>query len=152
MCYRTGGLAVAVPGELMGYWEAYKKYGRLPWPELFEPAIKLCKIGSRINDYLAAYLAEKEPMIKNESSLAEILINPATNKTWIVSNTLLFALSRGAPYYFQNLSLCLAKRQSYEINRGIFTGGRPDKEIETSGDVEVDSGRGSRNILQWQSY
>jgi len=95
MYCRIGGLAVAVPGELMGYWEAYKKYGRLPWPELFEPAIELCKTGSLVNDYLAAYLAEKEPMIKNESSLVEILINPDTNKTWIVSNNLFLS-----SYYF----------------------------------------------------
>ncbi|XP_024887153.1 glutathione hydrolase 1 proenzyme-like [Temnothorax curvispinosus] len=81
-----GGLAVAVPGELMGYWEAYKKYGKLPWSELFEPTIKLCETGSRVNDYLAAYLANKEPMIKNESSLAEILINPDTGKPWIAGD------------------------------------------------------------------
>ncbi|XP_071562218.1 glutathione hydrolase 1 proenzyme [Temnothorax nylanderi] len=81
-----GGLAVAVPGELMGYWEAHKKYGKLLWSELFEPTIKLCETGSRVNDYLAAYLANKEPMIKNESSLAEILINPETNKPWIAGD------------------------------------------------------------------
>ncbi|XP_072748595.1 scoloptoxin SSD14 [Anoplolepis gracilipes] len=78
-----GGMAVAVPGELKGYWEAHKRYGRLPWSELFEPTIKLCGIGSYINDYLAAYLKEKEPQIKNESSLAKILINPETNKVWV---------------------------------------------------------------------
>ena len=92
MC-RTGGLAIAVPGELMGYWEAHKKYGRIPWPELFEPTIKLCETGSLVNDYLAEYLIAKEPMIKNESSLAEILINPNTNRTWIVSSILIFEIS-----------------------------------------------------------
>ncbi|XP_029670712.1 scoloptoxin SSD14-like [Formica exsecta] len=81
-----GGKAVAVPGELMGYWEAYKKYGKLSWSELFEPAIKLCETGSRINDYLAAYLVQKEPMIKNESSLAKILINPNTGKVWVAGD------------------------------------------------------------------
>ncbi|KAL6446949.1 hypothetical protein ACFW04_001380 [Cataglyphis niger] len=81
-----GGMAVAVPGELMGYWEAYKKYGRLPWSELFKPAIKLCETGSQVNDYLAAYLKEKEPMIKNETSLAKILINPDTGKVWIAGD------------------------------------------------------------------
>ncbi|XP_018357572.1 PREDICTED: gamma-glutamyltranspeptidase 1-like [Trachymyrmex cornetzi] len=81
-----GGLAIAVPGELKGYWEAYQKYGRIPWPELFEPTIKLCETGSLVNDYLAEYLIEKEPMIKNESSLAEILINPDTNRTWIAGD------------------------------------------------------------------
>lgn len=106
MCCWTGGLAVAVPGELMGYWEAHKKYGRLQWFELFQPAIKLCETGARVNNYLAAYLAEKEPMIKNESSLAEILINPDTNKTWIVSITSLFAFKIFLS--FLKLSLCLA--------------------------------------------
>ncbi|XP_029177745.1 glutathione hydrolase 1 proenzyme-like isoform X3 [Nylanderia fulva] len=81
-----GGLAVAVPGELMGYWEAHKKYGRLPWSELFEPAIKLCETGSLINDYLAGYLVSKEPMIRNESSLAKILINPNTGRVWIAGD------------------------------------------------------------------
>lgn len=88
----SGGLAVAVPGELMGYWEAHRKYGNLPWSELFQPAIALCNVGSYVNDYLAAYLHVKEPMIRNESSLVEILINPVTNKTWIVSEQFSFIL------------------------------------------------------------
>ncbi|XP_011144362.1 glutathione hydrolase 1 proenzyme isoform X2 [Harpegnathos saltator] len=81
-----GGLAVAVPGEVMGYWEAHQKYGRLKWSELFEPAIELCKKGSRVNDYLAAYLREKGPMIKEESTLREILIDPATNEPWVAGD------------------------------------------------------------------
>lgn len=69
----------------MGYWEAYQKYGKLAWADLFQPTIALCEKGSRVNDYLAAYLHEKGPMIKKESTLAEILIDPATNEPWVVS-------------------------------------------------------------------
>ncbi|XP_012280874.1 glutathione hydrolase 1 proenzyme-like [Orussus abietinus] len=79
----TGGLAVAVPGELLGYWEAHQKYGKLPWKELFTPVIKLCATGSKVTKYLMNYLKENEKVIKDEPSLSEILINPVTNSTWV---------------------------------------------------------------------
>ncbi|XP_026669040.1 glutathione hydrolase 1 proenzyme-like isoform X3 [Ceratina calcarata] len=79
---KYGGLAIAVPGELMGYWEAHRKYGKLAWSELFEPTISLCETGSIVTTYLHNYLHSKEEKIKKEKSLAEILINPKTNTTW----------------------------------------------------------------------
>ncbi|XP_017755254.1 PREDICTED: gamma-glutamyltranspeptidase 1-like [Eufriesea mexicana] len=81
-----GGLAVAVPGELLGYWEAHQKYGKLQWSDLFEPTISLCATGSRVTKYLASYLISKEPLIRMQKSLAEILINPITNATWKVDD------------------------------------------------------------------
>ncbi|XP_017792145.1 PREDICTED: gamma-glutamyltranspeptidase 1-like [Habropoda laboriosa] len=81
-----GGLAIAVPGELLGYWEAHQRYGKLPWSDLFQPTISLCTTGSRVTKYLSSYLISKEPLIKAEKSLAEILINPVTNATWKVDD------------------------------------------------------------------
>lgn len=77
-----GGLAVAVPGEVLGYWEAHKKYGKLKWAELFEPAIALCIKGSHVTNYLARNLLRKESDIKAVPTLAETFINPETNSTW----------------------------------------------------------------------
>ncbi|XP_012526690.1 glutathione hydrolase 1 proenzyme [Monomorium pharaonis] len=124
-----GGLAVAVPGELMGYWEAYNKYGKLPWAELFEPAIKLCETGALINNYLAAYLVEKEPMIKNESSLAEILINPDTNKTWVAGDRIkrpklaetLKLIAKHGPNIFYNGSITDKLVDEITKFKGIIT-------------------------------
>lgn len=56
----TGGLAVAIPGELKGYWEAHQRFGKLPWSRLVEPTIAVCEEGSIITNYLANLLQQKE--------------------------------------------------------------------------------------------
>ncbi|NUN15854.1 MAG: gamma-glutamyltransferase [Myxococcales bacterium] len=42
---RQGGLAVAVPGMVLGLWEMHKKGGKLPWKRLVEPAIAAAEQG-----------------------------------------------------------------------------------------------------------
>ena len=48
----SGGKAIAVPTELKGYWEAWKKYGKLSWAALFEPTIDLCENGFTVGWHL----------------------------------------------------------------------------------------------------
>jgi len=40
-----GGLSVGTPGALYALFEAHKKYGKLPWKKLFEPAIRIAEDG-----------------------------------------------------------------------------------------------------------
>ena len=62
----TGGLAVAVPGELKGMEAAHKKYGRLPWKNLFLPAIQYAQNGVRISSNMAhAISISREEILKD---------------------------------------------------------------------------------------
>lgn len=47
---RDGHLAVGVPGSVAGMFEAHQKYGKLPWSELVEPAIRIADKGYILTD------------------------------------------------------------------------------------------------------
>jgi gamma-glutamyltranspeptidase / glutathione hydrolase / leukotriene-C4 hydrolase len=64
----TGALAVAVPGELKGYWEVYKRFGSLSWERLITPTIKICEEGLLVTSGLANVIQEKaEDILESES-------------------------------------------------------------------------------------
>jgi gamma-glutamyltranspeptidase / glutathione hydrolase / leukotriene-C4 hydrolase len=77
-----GGLSIAVPGELKGMWELHKKYGKLPWKEVFQPVIELCRNGHEVTEYLATVLRMKEKAILETPSLREVFVNPKTGEIW----------------------------------------------------------------------
>lgn len=74
----AGILASGVPGEVKGYLEAHRLYGKLEWKELFQPAIRLARSGVRVENALAKALAEQEAAIKADPGLRQIFINKAT--------------------------------------------------------------------------
>ncbi|HXG79338.1 MAG TPA: gamma-glutamyltransferase family protein, partial [Methyloceanibacter sp.] len=57
----AGGLSVGVPGVIAALALAHEKYGKLPWAELFEPAIALAYNGFPVSERLAKQLAEMNP-------------------------------------------------------------------------------------------
>ncbi|XP_073333893.1 glutathione hydrolase 5 proenzyme [Pagrus major] len=72
----TGGQWIGVPGELRGYEAVHKQYGRLPWPKLFEPTIKLAREGINMPPYLAKLM--NSSIVKShveKSSLCEVFCN-----------------------------------------------------------------------------
>lgn len=75
-------MAIAVPGQVKGYYALHRKYGRLKWADLLNPAIKLCESGHIVNRELANDLKTREDEIRKISSFREIFINPSTNKTY----------------------------------------------------------------------
>jgi gamma-glutamyltranspeptidase / glutathione hydrolase len=65
------GLAVGVPGAIALYKNAHDAYGKLPWAELFQPAIRLARDGFKVSPRLAGFL----PKVAELGRLDE---NPAT--------------------------------------------------------------------------
>jgi len=54
----VGGSAVGVPGIMRMFEAAHKKHGKLPWKDLFEPAVALADSGFAISPRLAGLLAK----------------------------------------------------------------------------------------------
>jgi gamma-glutamyltranspeptidase/glutathione hydrolase len=48
--FRIGAASCAVPGAVAGLGEAHRLYGRMPWAELLEPAIRTARSGVALND------------------------------------------------------------------------------------------------------
>jgi gamma-glutamyltranspeptidase/glutathione hydrolase len=59
----TGGRSVGVPGNVALAAEAHKKWGKLPWATLFEPAIKLAE-GFIISPTMARFIAFGQDSLK----------------------------------------------------------------------------------------
>jgi gamma-glutamyltranspeptidase/glutathione hydrolase len=55
------GLSVGVPGVLAALKLMHDKYGKLPWAELFQPAIALARGGFQVSPRFAKMLAEADP-------------------------------------------------------------------------------------------
>ncbi|GBG90657.1 hypothetical protein CBR_g51005 [Chara braunii] len=68
----TGGLSVAIPGEVAGFHVAWQRHGKLPWAHLFEPAIDMAINGFVIEKYLGNVLAEIEEQILAIKGLREV--------------------------------------------------------------------------------
>jgi gamma-glutamyltranspeptidase / glutathione hydrolase len=74
----NGHLAVGVPGTIAGLYEVHRRYGRLPWKDLVQPAIALARQGYTINKTViprSVYVYEKRKQV--------ILNNPAAKAIFI---------------------------------------------------------------------
>jgi gamma-glutamyltranspeptidase/glutathione hydrolase len=64
-----GHLAAGVPGSVAGMWEAHKRFGKLPWAELVEPAVNLAQ-GIVVSQRLAqSFYNNRKELVKNPETM-----------------------------------------------------------------------------------
>jgi gamma-glutamyltranspeptidase/glutathione hydrolase len=59
-----GHLSVGVPGAVPGLWEAHRRWGRLPWQQVLEPAIGLADRGLTITWMQLLHLCEHHDVLR----------------------------------------------------------------------------------------
>jgi len=75
---QVGHLAVTVPGTALALYEASRRWGRLPWRELLQPAIELAEAGFIVGRELAETMALD--MGEGMSTMVEITVATAAAK------------------------------------------------------------------------
>jgi gamma-glutamyltranspeptidase/glutathione hydrolase len=68
----SGYLACGVPGTVAGFYEAHRRFGRLPWSDLLQPAIDLARNGMIIDRRMALSLKRKFDLLQQFPGSREI--------------------------------------------------------------------------------
>lgn len=82
----VGGRAVGVPGTVRMLELAHQQHGRLPWAQLFEPAIRLAQQGFVISPRLASLVADDRYLRKDP--VAAAYFYDANGKPWPAGHVL----------------------------------------------------------------
>jgi gamma-glutamyltranspeptidase/glutathione hydrolase len=63
--FHTGPAAVAVPGTALGLWEAHRRFGSVPWPELLAPAARLAREGVVLDEPRSYLHGILDPLLRH---------------------------------------------------------------------------------------
>jgi gamma-glutamyltranspeptidase / glutathione hydrolase len=126
----VGGRAVGVPGTLRMLEQAHRQHGKLPWAQLFQPAIKLSENGFKISPRLHAMLLADRPLRKDLNASAffyrpngqplpvgHVLKNPG------LAQVLKLIAKDGADAFHQGplAQTIINKVQQHSYNPGVMT-------------------------------
>ena len=88
--FHVGPSSVAVPGLVAGLWEAHEKHGRIPWPELFSPALELALAGVEMTEPQRFLLEILAPILERTDEGRRIYGSHARAET----GTMVYGLER----------------------------------------------------------
>lgn len=69
-----GASSVAVPGNLVGWCDMQARYGKLPFADIVEPAIRLAARGFSVTHYLSGAIGEAAGELSQDAEIARILM------------------------------------------------------------------------------
>jgi gamma-glutamyltranspeptidase/glutathione hydrolase len=82
-----GGFSVGVPGTVALVAEAHSRWGKRPWAELFQPAIRIAREGFPVSPRLNQFTTSRKAMLARDPAAAGIFLDPAGNP-WPVGHVL----------------------------------------------------------------
>ncbi|XP_077985213.1 glutathione hydrolase 1 proenzyme-like [Glandiceps talaboti] len=74
-----GALTIAIPGDISGFWLAHQRHGKLPWRDLFQPAIELASRGVPLSPATAMAIQTyrvQHKLLPKSQSLRHLLTKP----------------------------------------------------------------------------
>ncbi|MGI9275336.1 MAG: gamma-glutamyltransferase [Endozoicomonas sp.] len=129
----VGGRSVGTPGTVKLLEEMHQRYGKLPWPELFQPAIELAEKGFRVSLRLASLIEKDRERLKRFKATRNYFFDKAGNP-----------LKAGA--LLKNPEFAQTLKQISEHGSRAFYQGDIAKEIVKT----VNSARGNPGVLSLQ--
>jgi gamma-glutamyltranspeptidase/glutathione hydrolase len=76
-----GAVSVSVPGAVDAWWTLHQKFGKLPWKDLFQPAIRHAEEGAPIVQNVAYYVGSSERIFSKPENHIEETEN--FRKVWL---------------------------------------------------------------------
>ncbi|EHH67530.1 gamma-glutamyltransferase family protein [Gluconobacter morbifer] len=119
-----GAISVSVPGALDAWWMLHQRYGKLPWAELFAPAITYANEGVPVPEMIAWYIRRSLRVFQRSGAGVEETANAL--KT--------YGLGHGGPQtgqIFRNTDLARTYTMIAQGGRDVFYKGEIAHTIDT---------------------
>lgn len=119
----VGARAVGVPGTVMGLWEAHRRFGKLKWAELIEPAVHYAENGFVVAEKQYQYRDEAEKLFAGKTNFSQYFGKLKTGETFRqpdLALTLKRIARQGPRDFYQGETARLLVRQMRH-DKGLIT-------------------------------